>query len=123
MKARTMISLQEVCEYFHFDYDLALEFEEFDMFPVIIFKRERAKESRINENLKRTLTMRKNLGIGMEGMNVILTMREKMSGLEDELDTLRSEVDLFKQWREGEDPAVLEELDTSELVVPDIKLA
>jgi len=123
MKSQSIITLEEVCEYFHFDYDLALEFAEFGMLPVIIFKRERAKESRINDNLKKMLTMRKNLGIGSEGMNVILTMREKMSGLEDELDTLRSEVELFKQWRESEEPAELEELVESELAIPDIRLA
>lgn len=123
MKPDTTITLQEVCEYFHFDYELAMEFADFGMLPVIVFKREHAKESRVNENLKRMITMRKNLGIGAEGMNVILTMREKMSGIEDELDTLRSQVELFRQWREREEPAELEELDESEIAIPDMKLA
>jgi hypothetical protein len=110
MKIQPTISLKQVCEYFHFNYDVAQDFVTFGMVPAIVFKKRKDLGERNSEKTDNAVKLCEALGINNESIGVILAMRGKMSGLEDEIETLQSEVARFRQWQESQEYAKLEEL-------------
>jgi hypothetical protein len=110
MKLQPTINLKQVCEYFHFNYDVAQDFASFGMVPTIIFKKRRNLEARNADKTDNAVKLCEALGINNESIGVILAMRGKMSGLEEETETLQSEIARFRQWQESQEYAKLEEL-------------
>jgi hypothetical protein len=103
MNGQAAISLELVCAHFRVEPELVRDFSEFGLFPIVA----EADAFMIgSENLARLaeiVRLHESLGVNKEGIEVILSLREKIAGLRAEVDSLMDEVAGLRRLREAED--------------------
>jgi len=96
MSVQAVITLRQVCDHFHVDFELVRDFAEFGLYPTVLCDGEIGIEARNLEKLKRIIGLYQALGINKEGIEVILELGEQISGLQREVEALQDEVE---RWR------------------------
>jgi hypothetical protein len=91
-----MIALSEVCDFYHIDIELIRGFSEFGLYPLVVVDGEAEIEAKYLERLDKVIGLHRALGINKEGIDVILELRERISGLQDEIESLRHDIDRLK---------------------------
>ncbi len=111
MKRQTAIALSQICDYYHIDIELVRTFSDFGLYPTVVVDGETGIETKHLDRLEQIISLHQALGINKEGIDVILELREKISGLQDEIGFLRNEIDTLKRqlWNAG--PEILESSD------------
>ena len=107
MTARNVVTLDKVSEYFHVEMDIISDFADFGLFPTISFDGETGIEIQNLDSLAEIVSLYQALGINKEGIEVILNLRERISGLKDEVERLRCSVERLERHLESENPEVL----------------
>lgn len=110
MNERTGITLRQVCEYFHVDFEVVRGFAEFGLYPTVSCDGELGIDTRNLDRLKRIISLYQALGINKEGIEVILDLGERISGLQREVGTLRDEVERLRRRLGAEEPEALKRL-------------
>jgi len=108
MNSRTVIAVKRVCDYYHIDLEIVRDFSEFGLCPTVIFNGELGIEAEHLDRLEEIITLHQALGINKEGIDVILELRDKISGLQDKVEMLQSEADKLKRQLWNMDPEALE---------------
>ena len=108
MKRQTMIALSEVCDFYHVDIELIRDFSEFGLYPLVVVDGEAEIEAKYLEKLDEVIGLHRALGINKEGIDVILELRERISGLQDEVESLGYEIDRLKGHARDMEPEALE---------------
>jgi len=108
MNKRTAITLSQVCDYYHIDIELVRAFSEFGLYPTVVIDGETGIETENLDKLEEIISLHKALGINKEGIDVILELREKISGLQEEVEFLRNEIEKMKLQAWNAEPEVLE---------------
>lgn len=96
MKRQTMIALSEVCDLYHVDIEIIRGFSEFGLYPLVNVDGEAEIEAKYLGKLDEIISLHRALGINKEGIDVILELRKRISGLQDEVESLRYEIDRLK---------------------------
>jgi chaperone modulatory protein CbpM len=107
MNGQTGITLRQVCEYFHVDIGIVLDFAEYGLYPTVTYDGEIGIETRDLDRVKRILCLHQALGINKEGIEVILTLDDRIDGLQREVQALRGEVERLKRQSGAEEPEAL----------------
>ncbi len=108
MKRQPTIALSEVCDFYHIDIEVIREFSEFGLYPLAIVDGETGIEVKFLEKLDAIIGLHRALGINKEGIDVILELREKVSGLQDEIESLRHEIGRLRGHIRDMEPETLE---------------
>jgi hypothetical protein len=104
---QTRISLSQVCDHFHIDFELVRDFADFGLYPTVLFDGELGIEAQDLARLGKIISLHQSLGINKEGIDVILDLREKITALESEAELLRNEVEKLRRHFESEGTEVL----------------
>ena len=96
MKRQSMLALSEVCDFYHVDLELMRDFSEFGLYPLAVVDGKAEIEAKYLEKLDEIISLHRALGINKEGIDVILELRRRISGLQDEVESLRYEIDRLK---------------------------
>ena len=107
MTMRTTISLGRVCDYLRVDLELVRDFADFGLYPTVSFEGDIGIEAQYLERLRKIISLHQALGINKEGIEVILNLREKITAFQDEVDSLRNEVERLKRHWGNEEPEAL----------------
>lgn len=108
MDRRAVIAIRQVCDYYHIDLELVRDFSEFGLCPTVILDGELGIEAENLDKLEEMITLHQALGINKEGIDIILELRAKISGLQEEVEALQSEVDRLKRQLWNMEPEALE---------------
>ncbi|MHB0897203.1 MAG: chaperone modulator CbpM [Spirochaetales bacterium] len=108
MKRQTMIALSEVCDFYHIDIEVIRDFSEFGLYPLAIVDGEAEIEAKYLDKLDAIIGLHRALGINKEGIDVILELRERVSGLQDEIESLRHEIGRLRSHIRDMEPETLE---------------
>ncbi len=96
MNIQSIISLKQICQYFQIEVEIVQDFAAFGLYPTVLFNNEIWVETNHLDRLKKVISLYKALGINKEGIEVILELREKNSILQEEVERLKSEIEMFK---------------------------
>lgn len=107
MNMKNGIPLSQVCDYFHIDLVVVRDFADFGLYPTVFSDGEIGIETQNLDRLKKIISLHKALGINKEGIEVILDLREKISGLQTEVEFLQNEVEKLKRYAGNEEPEAL----------------
>ena len=110
MSAQTGITLRRVCEYFRIDFEVVREFADYGLYPTVLCDGEMAIEAGNLDRLKRIISMHQAIGINKEGIEVILNLGERISGLQREIETLQNEVERLRRHLGPQEPETLKRL-------------
>jgi hypothetical protein len=110
MNSQTRIKLRQFCGYLRVDYDLAREFADYGLYPVVYSDDEIEIETRNLYKLKKVVSLHQALGINKEGIEVILSLGERICELQKEIELLRSETAQLKVHADREEPETLKHL-------------
>lgn len=110
MNVRNAIPLDQVCRYFNIEVEIVRDFAEFGLFPTISDDGETGIEPHQLEKVARIISLYQALGINKEGIEVISALRDRIHGLEDEIERLRFEVEKLEGHLRGEAPEALSRL-------------
>jgi hypothetical protein len=94
---RNGISLSRICDYFRVDIELVRDFADFGLYPTALFDGEVGIEMRNLGKLRKIISLHQALGINKEGIEVILELRNRVAGLQGEVELLRNEVATLKR--------------------------
>ncbi|MDP3178336.1 MAG: chaperone modulator CbpM [Spirochaetaceae bacterium] len=83
------IPLDQLSEYFNIGIETIMEFSDFGLFPIIVHEGGPGIEPEVLGRFERIVDLHVALGVNKEGIDVILDLREKISGLLDEIEGLR----------------------------------
>lgn len=108
MKRQTTITLSQICEYYRIDIELVRAFSEFGLYPTVVLDGETGVETKHLDRLEQIISLHQALGINKEGIDVILELWEKISGLQDEVGFLQNEMEKLKQQLWNAEPEILE---------------
>ena len=107
MSSRDRMTLSQVCEYFRVDLELVRDFADFGLYSIVPFDGEVGIEAMDLDRLKNAIGLHRALGVNKEGIEVILSLRERMSRIREEADALRSEMERLKRHLERDGPEAL----------------
>ena len=93
IRIKDCISLREVSSHYHIRIEECREFADFGLITVFMEKDELYIELQELERLKRIIRLYKNLGINKEGIEIILSMRNRIVELQSEVDMLNRKVE------------------------------
>jgi len=93
IRIKDCISLREVSIHFQIRIEECREFADFGLITILKEKDEQYIELQELERLKRIIRLYKNLGINKEGIEVILSMRNRIMNLQTEVDRLNRKVE------------------------------
>jgi uncharacterized small protein (DUF1192 family) len=110
MSMGTGIALSQICDYFHVDLELVMDFADFGLYPTLVSDGQVGVAAQSLERLGKIISLHKALGINKEGIEVVLALRERVSELQLEIERLQNEVAGLKQNWGSEDPEALERL-------------
>ena len=105
-----MVTFGQLCEYFNIDYGTIQELGEYGLYPVVSLGGESVIEARYLDRVERVIGLYRTLGVNKEGIDIILDLREKIAGLQAQVDGLQNEVERLKANLGEEDPELLKEL-------------
>jgi chaperone modulatory protein CbpM len=114
MKEPAVIALSQVCEYFRVDIEFVRDLSEFGLFPIVTYNEEFALEIENLERLREIISLHEAFGVNKEGIEIILRLRERIAGLQEEIAALRDET---KRPKGGEETEGLETLKRSGLLI------
>jgi hypothetical protein len=103
-----MIALSEVCDFYHIDIEVIRDFSEFGLYPTVVVNGETEIETKYLDKLKEIISLYRALGINKEGIDVILELRERVSGLQEEIESLRYEIGRLRGHIRDMEPETLE---------------
>ena len=104
------VTLAQACDYFCVDLELALDFADYGLYPTVLVEGEPGIEARHMSRLRQVLSLYKALGINKEGIEAVLELRERVSGLEVEIGRLRGELRRLERVASEEGPEELARL-------------
>lgn len=107
MSERNVITLRQLCRCLDIDVEVAREFAEFGLYPLVPIEGEAGVETRYLDRVERVISLYRTLGINKEGIDIILDMRDEISSLQARVEELQNEVGRLKSCSAREDPAVL----------------
>lgn len=110
MKEESIITFRQLCEYLNVDFETVQELGEYGLYPVVSLEGESGIEIRNLGRAERVISLYQTLGINKEGIDIILDLREKIAGLQAQVDGLQDEVERLKANLGEEDPELLKEL-------------
>jgi len=93
LRPKKYISLQDVSDFFCIEVDECREFADFGLITIISERNEAYIEPQDFERLKSIVSLYKNLGINKEGIEIILSMRNRIIELQEEIDRLNHKVE------------------------------
>jgi hypothetical protein len=114
MTAQSIITVNQICEYFHIETSIILEFVDFGLFSAVTSDGETGIEVQNLNKLGEIISLYQALGINKEGIEVILNQREQISRLKDEIERLHNTVKKLEYHWESES---LEALSRSGLLI------
>lgn len=102
MTTQTIITIDQICEHFHIETSIILDFIDFGLFPAISHDGETGIEAQNLDRLAEIISLHEALGINKEGIEVILNQREQIARLNDEIDRLQRAVKSLEYHLESE---------------------
>ena len=114
MRSQNTLSLDQVSRYFNIEIEIVSDFAEFGLFPTIYDDGKPGVEPQNLNKLAEIVSLYQALGVNKEGIEVVLKLRERILGLEDEIARLQSAVERLKILAANED---LEELNRRGLLI------
>ena len=91
------ITLQEITDIFSIDRELCKEFIDFGLIRAYIKKNITYIKTEELSKLKRVISLYKKLGVNKEGIEIILSMRDQIIELQNELQRLKYQVNRFEK--------------------------
>jgi hypothetical protein len=110
MTVQDAIPLEKICRYYNIEIEVVLDFADFGLFPTLYEAEQTSIERRHLKRLAEIITLYQALGINKEGIEVVSRLRERINGLEDEIERLHVEVERLGYRLGQEDPEVLSRL-------------
>lgn len=86
------IQLSEISDFFHVEIDVCRQFADFGLIRIIVKEDTPYVEPEEVPKLRHAIRLYRDLGINKEGIEVILSMRERIIRLQEEVDNLKMEV-------------------------------
>jgi hypothetical protein len=114
MKAQSIITVNQIGEHFHIETSVLFEFADFGLFPAVSADGETGIEVQNLNRLAEIINLHQALGINKEGIEVILSQREQISGLKEEIERLHNTVERLERYMESDS---LEGLSRSGLLI------
>ena len=97
MKESEYISINEIANCFCIDQTICKEFIAFELFEIEIINHIEYVALNKLERVKQVINLYKNLGVNKEGIDIILSMKEKIVKLKNENDKLKREINRIEQ--------------------------
>jgi len=110
MKNPSGVTLVQVSEYYSIDIETVREFAEYGLYPTALFDGEMGVADGGLERMKKVISLHRALGINKEGIEAVLELRERITGLEGEVEGLTGEVLRLRRRIGIEDVEALERL-------------
>jgi hypothetical protein len=107
MSGPSVVALSRACEFFRVDPSLIKDFADFGLIPVEVVQDEFVIEALYLDRLRKIIGLHESLGINKEGIEVILSLEERVAGLLEEVEALRDSAAGMKRFREAEEPETL----------------
>jgi len=101
MSVQTVITLQQVCEWYDFNIDIARDFADFGLYPVIPVEGGYGIEDRHLERVERVISLHRSLGVNKEGIDIILELRAEITRLQEEVEASMHELGKMKAFAYG----------------------
>ena len=103
MSTRSVVTLRQASDYFRVDIELVRDFAEYGLYPTVLLDGEEGLDESGLERLKKVLSLHRSLGINKEGIEAVLGLRERITGLEAEIGRMQDEVRRLRRHLAGED--------------------
>lgn len=97
IRVKDCISLRDVSNHFHIRIEECREFADFGLITILMKRDEPYIELQELERLKRIIRLYKNLGINKEGIEIILSMRNRIMDLQTEVGMLNRKVERLER--------------------------
>ena len=96
MSKETVITLRQVCEWYHIDPAIVRDFADFGLYPLNVVDGEFSIEIRYIERVEHVLSLHRSLGVNKEGIDIILELREEITRLQLVMEESQHEVRKLK---------------------------
>jgi len=107
MKMQSTIPLSKFCDRFHVDIEILREFADFGLYSTVSVEGEIGIDVRDLARLEKVMSLHQALGVNKEGIDVILELRQRISGLQQELELLLGEVEKLRRYSASDEPEAL----------------
>ncbi len=108
MTDQVIITLAQISAYFNVNIEIVRDFAEFGLYPTLVCDGETGIEMENLGRLRKIISLYQSLGVNKEGIEIILDMREKISGLQEQVEYLQNKTESLRYEIFNEGPEVLE---------------
>jgi len=107
MTVQRIITLTQISDYFNVDIEIIRDFAEFSLYPTLESDGETGIEPASLGRLCKIISLYQSLGVNKEGIDIILDLREKVSLLQDQVESLQRAAEWLRYDLYDEGPAAL----------------
>lgn len=93
MKSQIYIPIQDVSNICHIDVTILRDFAEYELINIQVYEKTECVKAEELEQIKRIIDLHKALGVNKEGIEIILTMRDQILELQDEITLLKNKLE------------------------------
>lgn len=107
MTDNRIITLVQISQYFNVNIDIIRDFAEIGLCTIIVCDGEAGIEAEALGRLWKSISLYQSLGVNKEGIEIILDLRQKISELQEQVDTLQYKAEKLRTELLGEVPETL----------------
>ena len=93
MKSEIYIPIQEISDFCHVDISILRDFAEYNLITIQVYRKTECVMAEEIEQIKRIIDLYRELGVNKEGIEIILSMRDQILEMQNEIRTLKQKLE------------------------------
>jgi len=96
MDTRNLIPVQQFCERYEIEFSFINSLNEFGLIEITYIKKNQFIALEKIQEIEKMIRLHHELGINLEGIDVIYNLLEKVSNLNDEINRLKNRIEFYE---------------------------